>query len=75
MLGTVYKMSDACIPSELWVGGELNAPRSPEKSVLLQANFLRIAQYPICCPTCAQATTQFWLRHCRSHFLVLVCFV
>ena len=23
MLGTVYKMSDACIPSELWVGGEV----------------------------------------------------
>ena len=23
MLGTVYKMSDACIPSELWVGAEV----------------------------------------------------
>ena len=23
MLGTVYKMSDACISSELWVGGEV----------------------------------------------------
>ena len=23
MLGTIYKMSDTCIPSELWVGGEV----------------------------------------------------
>ena len=23
MLGTVYKMSDACIPSRMWVGGKV----------------------------------------------------
>ena len=49
--------------SKIFLGG---MPPDPPKCVLPHANFPHIVQHHICWPTCAQATTLFWLRHCTE---------